>query len=142
MPALKLDHVDDLQLITNTQMGPTMKTLPFHSINLTHSNLQHYENADFRKVAVGRDEYCPVEAAPTFPNLLKTVDSTNNKSQYFTFLSYSATSILRLKVNLFGKYWLDLVKFRINKFRKIYMVELCLMNPLYSKISETNRIIK
>lgn len=57
---------------------PTMKTYPFHSIDLTHSNFQHAENADFRKFAVGREEYCPVDAAPTFPNLLKTVESTNN----------------------------------------------------------------
>lgn len=95
-----------------------MKTYPFHSIDLTHSKLQHSENADFRKVAVGREEYCPVEATPTFPNSLKTVESNNNKSQYLTFLSYSATSILCLKLNLLGKYWLDLVKFRINEFRK------------------------
>lgn len=120
-------------------MGTTMKTLPFHRIDLTHSNFQHSENADFRKVAVGREEYCPVEAAPNF---LKTVESTSNKSLYFTFLSYSATSILCSKLNIFGKYWLDLVKFRINKFRKCYIIELFLMNPLYSKISETNRILK
>lgn len=119
-----------------------MKTLPFHRIDLTHSNFQHSENADFRKIAVGREEYCPVEAAPTFPDLLKTVEFTNNKSKYFTFLSYSATSILCPKLNLFGKYWLDLVKFRINKFRKLYIIELFLINPLYSKISETNRIPK
>lgn len=87
------------------QWDPTMKTYPFR-IDLTHSNFQHSDNADFRKVAVGRE---PVEAAPTFPNWLKAVESNNNKSQYFTFLFYSATSILCPKLNIFGKYWLHLV---------------------------------